>query len=137
MNEGVFDLPDAGFVDKTVHLFQAPSPSGREIGLIVCRARLEPGKTFEQVVTEHLAHEAKNLRAFSVLSQRAVEWNGNASIEIASRYRNQNEMAYQRQVHTSMFGLWVLFGATAHIAEREAADACLDRVIASFQPRNM
>lgn len=137
MNEGVFDLPDLGFVDKTIHLFGAPSPSGREIGLIVCRAKMAPGKTLEEVVKTHVDHEAKNMRAFSVLGQRTVEWHGNHGIEISSRYRNRDEMAFQKQFHTSMFGQWLLFGANSHVSERETAEACLEHVLSSFQPRNM
>lgn len=135
MNEGVFDLPEMGFRDKTVHLFAAPLEGGSEIGLVVCRARVARGKTLRDVVRAHLDGEVKNLRAFTILEQTELECAGHDALSVASRYRNGSEMAYQRQVHLVAYGQWILFGATAPIAERDACDRCLGEVVSTFRLR--
>lgn len=135
MNEGVFDLPDLGFQDKTVHLFSAPLEGRSEIGLVVCRARIARGKTLREVVRAHLASEAKNLRAFTIVEESDLEVAGAEALSVASRYRNEGEMAYQRQVHLVAFGQWILFGATAPLRDRDACDRCLGEVVSSFRLR--
>jgi hypothetical protein len=137
MNEGVFELPDLGFRDKTVQLFSLPYEGGKgELGLIVCRTPIPEGKTLDEVVQAHVAHEAKTLRAFAVLDQRYAEWGGARAIEVASRYRNQTEMAYQRQAHLAVWNLWMLFGVTGLLADRERCDRCLEEVLGSFRLRS-
>ena len=136
MNEGVFELPDLGFKDKTVQLFSVPYGDGKgELGLIVCRTPIPEGKTLDELVQTHVAHEAKTLRAFAVLDPRYAEWAGARAIEVASRYRNQAEMAYQRQAHLEVWGLWMLFGVTGLLADKERCDRCLDEVLGSFRLR--
>jgi len=136
MNEGVFELPELGFKDKTVQLFSRPLGKGRELGLIVCRTSIPEGSTLESVVQSHVEHEAKTLRAFAVLDQRWVEHSGSRGIEIASRYRNANEMAYQRQTHLMVWDLWMLFGVTGPMSEREQCDTCLNQVLGTFRLRS-
>ncbi|HTJ80779.1 MAG TPA: DcrB-related protein [Polyangiaceae bacterium] len=136
MNEGVFELPELGFQDKTVQFFSAPLGAGRELGLIVCRTKIPDGSTLDAEVQSHVQHEAKTLRAFAVLDQKWVEHAGARGIEVSSRYRVGTEMTYQRQTHLAVWDLWLFFGVTGPMAERERADACLADVLGTFRLRS-
>ncbi|HZF49733.1 MAG TPA: DcrB-related protein [Polyangiaceae bacterium] len=135
MNEGAFELPDAGFVDRTVHVFEAPLPRGEELGVIICRARFPEGKSLRDLVSIHLAGEAKKLRGYSIIEQRDAEWAGAPAIDIRSRWRLETRVVYQRQAHLAVLDTWMLFGATAPLGEREACDRCLDHILSSLRLR--
>jgi hypothetical protein len=132
-NEGAFDLPDVGFVDRTVHLFEMPLDDGGEMGLIVCRTRMPEGKSLRDVVAAHLTHEAKKLGGFAILDERDAQWAGVPAIEVCSRWRSDGKVIYQRQAHLAAPETWVLFGMTAPLAQREACDRVMDHVLSSFR----
>ncbi len=135
MNEGVFDLPELPFVDKTVHLLKAPIAPGKELGLVVCRAVVKAERTLDEVVSAHLEHEARSLRGFTIVGKSAGECAGYEAVAVASKYRLTDEMAYQRQVHALIGGVWMMFGVTGPLADRAACDELLTGVVASFQLR--
>jgi hypothetical protein len=137
MNEGAFDLPDLGFTDQTVHLFSAPLEGGGELGLVIARSKLPPGKTLADVVAAHVERESKTLRAFSVLSRREAQLENVPAIDVACRYRSGAEMTYQRQFHFVAYGLWLLVGTSAPLEKRAACDECLGHVLGSFRLREM
>ncbi len=137
MNEGVFDLPDADFHDKTVQLLSTKLEGDKELSLVVCRARMATSSSLEDVVGAHVAHEAKSLRAFAVLSRGAGQWAGADGIDVSSRYRLTQDMAYQRQVHLAIWNQWVMFGVTGPLSERERCDAYLEHVLTTFRLRNV
>jgi len=132
-NEGAFDLPDVGFIDRTVHLFEMELETGGDVGLIVCRSKMPAGKTLRQVVEVHVTHEAKKLGGFKVLEEREANWAGVPAIEICSRWRSDGKVLYQRQAHLAVTGLWMLFGMTAPLTEREGCDRLMDHVLSTFR----
>lgn len=136
MNEGVFELPEIPVVDKTVHLLKVPLGPAKELGLVVCRAVVKADRALEDVVRAHLEHEARSLRGFTVLGKSAAECAGYEAVDVASRYRLTDEMAYQRQVHALIGGLWMMFGVSGPLAERAACDELLSGVVGSFQLRS-
>lgn len=132
-NEGAFDLPDVGFVDRTVHLFEMDLENGGEVGLIVCRSKMPAEKTLRQIVEIHVTHEAKKLGGFKILEEREATWAGVPAIEICSRWRSNGKVLYQRQAHFAVMGLWMLFGMNAPLDEREGCDRLMDHVLSSFR----
>jgi hypothetical protein len=132
-NEGAFDLPDVGFRDRTVHLFELELEEGGEVGLIVCRSKMPPGKTLREIVEVHVTHEAKKLGGFKILDERDATWAGVPAIEVCSRWRSDGKVLYQRQTHMAIPDTWILFGLTGPIAEREGCDRMMDHVLSSFR----
>lgn len=131
-NEGSFTLPGVGFTDRTVHLFEAALPDGGELGLIVCRTPMPEGKSLRDLVESHVAHEAKQLGGFKLLAEEERTLANRPAIEIASRWRSDGDVVYQRQAHLASDGLWLLFGMTAPLGARDAADALFDRWLGSL-----
>jgi hypothetical protein len=132
-NEGAFDLPEVGFVDRTVHLFELELEQGGEVGLIVCRSKMPVGRTLRELVEAHVTHEAKKLGGFKILEERETSWAGLPAIEVCSRWRSEGKVVYQRQAHIAAAELWLLFGMTAPLDQREACDQLLDHVLSSFR----
>lgn len=136
MNEGVFDLPEVDFNDKTVHLLSTKIGPDKEIGLVVCRNRIKGDRSLEDLVHAHLEHEARSLRGFAVLGRSDAECAGLPAVDVSSRYRLKEEMAYQRQVHVVFEATWMMFGATSPLADRGLCDELLTGVVSSFRLRN-
>ncbi len=132
-NEGAFDLPDVGFVDRTVHLFEMTLEDGSDVGFIVCRSKMPAGKSLRELVEAHVTHEAKKLGGFKVLEERDVSWAGVPAIEICSRWRSDGKVIYQRQAHLAAPDTWILFGMTGPLSEREGCDKLMDHVLSSFR----
>jgi hypothetical protein len=132
-NEGAFDLPDVGFVDRTVHLFELTLPKGGDVGLIVCRSKMPAGKSLRELVEAHVTHEAKKLGGYKILEQRETTWAGVPAIEILSRWRSEGKAIYQRQAHLAAPGTWILFGMTAPVGEQEGCDELFDHILTSFR----
>jgi hypothetical protein len=132
-NEGAFDLPEVGFVDRTVHLFELQLEDGGEVGLIVCRTKMPPGKTLREVVEVHVTHEAKKLGGFKILEERDATWAGVPAIEVCSRWRSDGKVIYQRQAHLAASDTWILFGLTGPFTERDGCDRLMDGVLSSFR----
>ena len=132
-NEGGFDLPDVGFEDRTVHVFEAPIREGDELGLIICRTKMPEGKSLRDVVAAHVTHEAKRLGGYSILDEREVLRAGVPAIEVCSRWRHEGKVVYQRQAHLAAPGLWILFAMSAPLVDREACDRHMEHVLTSFR----
>jgi len=132
-NEGSFELPEVGFADRTVHLFEVPLDEGGELAFIVCRTPMPEGKSLREVVLAHVAHEAKQLGGFKILAEEERTWAGVPALEVASRWRSEGAVVYQRQAHLAANGLWILFGLNAPLEARAAGDAILDHVLSSFR----
>lgn len=131
-NEGAFDLPEVGFTDRTVHLFEATDEAG-DLGLMIVRTNMPEGKSLRELVEAHIIDEAKKLGGFKILEQREAFWAGVPAIEICSRWRSDGQVMYQRQVHLAAQGLWLLFASTAPLAEQVACDKIMDHVLTSFR----
>ena len=132
-NEGAFDLPDIGFTDRTVHLFDMPLENEGELGLIICRTKIPEGRSLRELVQAHVTHEAKKLVGYKIIEEREANWAGLPAIEISSRWRSAGKVVYQRQAHLAAPETWILFGMTAPLEERDACDRVLNHVLSSFR----
>jgi len=132
-NEGAFDLPELGFVDRTVHVFEAPLGEEDELGLIVCRTRMPAGKSLRDMVAAHVTEEAKKLGGYAILDERETSWAGVPAIEIASRWRHEGAPVYQRQAHLLANDKWLIFAMSAPLASRETCDRAMAHVLGTFR----
>lgn len=132
-NEGGFDLPDVGFEDRTVHVFEAKLREGEDLGLIICRTKMPEGKSLRDVVAAHVTHEAKKLVGFAILDERDVSWAGVPAIEVCSRWRHEGKVVYQRQAHLAANDLWLLFAMSAPLADRAHCDKTMEHILSSFR----
>lgn len=135
-NEAAFDLPDMGFVDRTVTLLQAESPGGGEIALLLQRFPLPVGKSLRDVVKTHLGQSTRSLRAYSVIFERDSEVSSAPAIEIAFRWRGEDNMVYTRQAHLVVGTQWLVVAANAPLAERETCDQLLEHVLSTLRVRD-
>ena len=86
-NDWSFVLPDAGFEDKTVHLFEARLADGAVAGLAVSRRPLAAGKTLRKTVDEHTLQQAKLFEGFSVV---VVETQRSGVFAIVAKLEGEN-----------------------------------------------
>lgn len=135
MNELAFDLPDAGFVDRTVYDLDGELPGGDVLGLLVLREPIPPGKSLREVVDEHRLREAKRLGAYAVLGEREAEIAGAPAIELSSRWRHERGVFYTREAHLAAGHTRLVFALTTVLERREACDEHLERVLATLRLR--
>jgi len=136
MNEAAFDLPEIGFVDQTVTYFEAPSPKGGDVVLLVQRTPLEEGSTLEGMVETHVNEQMKRLRGYAVLERRATEIEGLPALDVSARWRNEGGMVFTRHVHVAHRGTWLIFGGESSLEERAHCDAYMDHVVQSIRLRD-
>ena len=134
MNEASFDLPDAGFVDRTVTYLEGKAPSGADCVLMVERSPLPAGKTLRQAAAEHMNDGKKRLRGYTLLFNRVSEIAGVPAVEIAARWRDEAGLVYSRQAHLVLGPTLLIVAGEAPIEEKEFCDAYLEHVLASLRP---
>jgi hypothetical protein len=136
MNEAAFDLPDAGFVDRTVTYLEGKSPRGTDIVLLVERSPFPEGKTLRQSASQHVNDARKRLRAYAVLFERDSEVAGLPAIDIGVRWRDDKGMVYTRQAHLAVGDTLLIVAGEAPLDEREHCDTCVEHVLASLRFRD-
>jgi hypothetical protein len=136
MNEAMFDLAEAGFVDRTVTYLEGTSPGGADVVLLVERQPFPEGKSLRQVTAQHVNDARKRLRGYSVIFQRDVEVAGLPAIDLGVRWREESGTpVYTRQTHLAVGGAWLIVAGEVPLAEREFCDAYVDRALGSLQLR--
>lgn len=136
MNEAMFELPEAGFVDRTVTHLEGTSPSGAGVTLLVERHPLPEGKSLRQAAADHVSDEGKRLRAHTVLFQRDTTVGELPAIDIGMRWRNDTGAPiFTRQTHFILGSLWMIVGGEAPMGEREFCESYVDSVLGSLRLR--
>lgn len=137
MNECSFDLPELSFSDRTIHWLDAKLPGGAEMGFLVRRLVVPPGKSLRDLVTEHVVNEAKQRSGYAVLEQRDVVIGGVPAIDVRARWRHEGQVVYQRQAHLSVGDSRLLFTTTALLADQARCDESLAWILESIRFRDM
>jgi hypothetical protein len=136
MNEAAFDLPDIGFVDRTVTYFEAASPKGGGLVLLVERTPLEEGASLEAMVDKHVSETQKRLVGYALLGKGAGTIEGSPTIEVAAKWRHESGMVYSRHVHVVHRGSWLIFAGESPLEDRPHCDAYMDHVVQSIRLRD-
>jgi hypothetical protein len=136
MNEAMFDLPDAGFVDRTVTYLAGTSPDGRGVLLLIERRPLPVGKSLRQVVAALGKDAMTRFIGYQVLFEREIEVAAQPALDVGARWRAESgEPVYVRRTHLALGETWLIVTGEAPIVEREFCDAYTDHVLASLQLR--
>lgn len=133
MNEAVFELPDPGFIDRTVTSLDGKTPSGGDVGIRVHRQPLEPERSLRETVEAHVVEATRSLPAYALLWKRDAEIGGAPAIELAARWRGHEGMAYTRQAHFAVQGLWLLVSVNVGVDAVDFADQTIDRVLGTLR----
>lgn len=136
MNDAMFDLPDAEFVDRSSTYLWGKTPSGADALILVERRTLDEDEPLRAAVAQ-LGHDAKEeLRGYSVISERDVEVAGVPAIDVGARWRDEDGTPmYTRRVHVALGSNWMIFAGEVPMVDREFCDAHVDHIIGSLQMR--
>lgn len=135
LNEASFDLPDVEVKDRTVHVLEIGGGAIPGLGLMIARSPIHPGKSLSDMVQMHLDHERRNLRSWSLLFQREGEIEGEPMIDLGTRWKANDGMTYQRQVHIALGEVVLLLVGNGPFAAREHTDAYVGQAISTIRLR--
>lgn len=133
MNEAAFDLPDLGFVDRTVTYLEAKAPSGADLVLVVERQPVPRGKSLRDLVVGHVADARKRMRGYSVLYEREADLVSGPAIDLGIRWRDENGMMYSRHTHLTIGQTWLIVAGEVPLEEREVCDGYVDHVLGTLR----
>jgi hypothetical protein len=134
VNEAAFELPEIGFVDRTVNVLEATTSDG-EIGVFVHRQPLAPGATLRQIMTEQLEQERRSLAGHAIVFDREAEVDGVAAILVGTRWRGEQIMVYQELAFVALQEVWLLIGVNAPVEKSEIAGEVMAHVLATMKLR--
>jgi len=129
VNEGVFDLPERVFVDKTIHGLESKLPSDETLGVFVHRRPIEGGKSLRELVDENVALNQMRLSAYTVLDEAQAAVGGLPGILLRTRWRLGGVTYYQRQAHVAVEGKLMIFAVTTPLDEQAACDETFDSIL--------
>jgi hypothetical protein len=138
MNEAMFDLPDAGFVDRTVTYLAGRSPGGHGVLLLAERRPLPEGVSLRDIVAAFGRDAMARFRGYQVLFEREIEVASRPALDVGARWRAEasGEPVYVRRTHFALGETWLIIAGEAPLAEREFCDAYTDHVLASLRIRD-
>jgi len=136
MNEAMFDLPDAEFVDRSITYLWGNAPSGADVLVLVERRILEEDQPLRAAVAQ-IGNDAKEeLRGYAVMFERDVEVSGLPAIDVGARWREEDGTPmYTRRVHVALGLTWMIFTGEVPMVDREFCDAHIDHIVGSLQLR--
>jgi hypothetical protein len=136
INEAAFDLPDVGFIDRTVTSFEIITPSNRAHSLTVNRSPIPDDRDLGALVDANVRDADRRLRGHKVLFRRELEIGSCPAIEIAAEWRGKMAGVYTRQAHLDADGCWLVFAGSAPLDDRAACDEIMDHVLSTLRLRD-
>lgn len=136
MNEAMFDLPETGFVDRTVTYLRGISPHGVPVVLLIERRPLE-NKSLREAVDEHSLDLMKRYLGYKVIFDREVEVDTQRAIDIGASWNTDNGIpAYTRRTHLALGEMRFIVTGEVAMVEREYCDAYINHVLGSLKFRS-
>jgi hypothetical protein len=140
INEGQFDVPDDGRIDRSMNVLAMPDGSGTT--LIVSRDALQAQESLPQFVTRQMADLTRQVSQLKELSRGDVAIGSPVhnlrGIELATQFKQNGQALYQRQAvfqqRPGSPAVLVLTASSPVPFDAEAL-ALWQRTLASFQPR--
>lgn len=132
VNEAVFALPDWTFVDRTVHLLEAPLSGDVPLSVAIRRVPIPEGKTLRALVEEEVTTTTAKTKGFTVIDEEEASVADTTAILIRARCRFQEVAHYQRQAHFAYDDTWIALAVAGPYPERAACDETFDRIVHSL-----
>ena len=134
--EAIIDLPDLGFVDRTIHVASIPieAVSDGEVGIFVHRAEHPERVDLRAIARAEIEQENTSLLAFAVLNVSEIDTRVGPAVHVATQWRGLDGMGFQRLGFNSLGPVWLLVGVNAASAERARADAAFARLRDTLTP---
>jgi hypothetical protein len=136
MNWAAFEVSTAEIEDRTTCSMQILHPDHEDVRLVVWHMQVPVGKTVRELAARRVAEEMARLAGYTILEEREVPWCETPAIEIASRWRHEGAVYYQRQAHFAPDGTLRSFSLAGPIASREACDTWFEEIRASLRLRS-
>ncbi|KPU92752.1 hypothetical protein APR50_32000 [Variovorax paradoxus] len=140
IQEGHFDLPDDGRIDRSMNVLAMPDGSG--VTFIVSRDALRAHETLAQFVERQMNDLKRQVSQLQETSRNPIgvgpAMRSLAAIEIATRFRQNGQALHQRQAAFQLPDGRAVLILTASSPEPfgESELALWQRTLASFQPRD-
>jgi len=135
IDEAVFELPDLGFVDCTLHRLESPLSGGDALTIEVRRAPIERGKSVRQLVDgEHAAQRSKH-DGFQIIQDAETSIGGAGAIVTRARLRALDAVYSQHKGHVAHGDTWITFAVTGPQREQAACEEAFERVLTSLEWR--
>ncbi|MBK8257941.1 MAG: DcrB-related protein [Polyangiaceae bacterium] len=137
-DEGAFELPGGlSYIDRSVHMIEAPGGDGAELGLTMERKPILPGKSLLDVVGEIRREQEVKLRGHISLAEGECRVDGLAALETRLRWRHPKGPVYHRQVHVALGNSCLTMTASSRWERAAACDAWMDALLSTlrFRPR--
>ncbi len=140
LNEGQFDIPDDGRIDRSMNVLAMPDGSGTT--LVVSRDTLQTQETLEQFVTRQMRELTRQVSQLKEVGRGEVGVGPAVlnlrGIELATQFRQNGQALYQRQAvflpHAASRNVLILT-ASSPVPFDAPALAMWQRTLESFQPR--
>ena len=135
VNEAAFEIDDAAFEDRTVHVLASRDDLATDVSLLVSRSPYRAGETLAENVTRHVDRERRALTGWRQLFQREAQIEDAPMIELATRWKGAAGLVYQRQAHIGLARVVLLVVANGRIEDQELCDAHVARALETFRTR--
>lgn len=140
LNEGQFDIPDDGRIDRSMNVLAMPDGSGTT--LVVSRDALRTQETLPQFVTRQMNDLTRQVSQLKELSRGEVAIGSPMlnlrGIELSTQFRQNGQALHQRQAvflpSASSRNVLILTASSPLPFDTEGI-AIWQRALASFQPR--
>lgn len=134
INEAAFALPDWTFIDRTVHILEAPLSGDVPLSVAIRRLPMNE-KNLRTLVDEEVATTTAKTKGFTVIDEEEVLVADATGILIRARCRFREVAHYQRQAHFAYDDTWISFAVAGPYADRAACDETFDRIVHSLSWR--
>ena len=136
MNWAAFELTTAEVVDRTTYTVEIRHPDHERIRLVVWYMPAPPEKTVRQLAANRVAEEMVRHDGYTILETQEVRWCDTAALEVASQWRHEGVVYYQRQVHFVDGDRWRSFSLGGPLASRAACDEWFEQIRTSLRMRD-
>lgn len=142
VNEAVFELPDLGFADKTIHAVEAELPNGQKLAVFVHRRPIRDGgapltsastvgagKSLRALVDENIALNRTRLHHYTVVDEVEAPVGGLQGILVRACWHRERAVFCQRQGHVIVGDNLMIFAVTTPLAEEAAGDEAFESIL--------
>jgi hypothetical protein len=130
VNEAAFGLPEAPFVDRTLHRLSAALPGAEDpLTLEIRRVPMGPNVSLRQRVDEAIETEASKGDGFAVIDLVEAALDGAPALLLRARRRKHDDVTVELQAHVALGDTWLSFVVAGPASHRKSCEATFDRLV--------